>query len=115
MPHALVIEDNMVISKMIEVELVRAGFDSFEHSWTEEDAVAAAQRRVPDLVVVGDTLEAGSTMAAAQRIRSMRDVPVLLVTANAEKMRRSLPKTVSFDQRFALKDLARAVAAAAEA
>ena len=42
MTHALIIEDNMAIAAALEDRLAELGFDSFEQSWTEEDAVAAA-------------------------------------------------------------------------
>ena len=88
MSHALIIDDNMLVSQVIENRLAPLGFDSFEHSWTEEQAVAAAERRLPDLVVVGDAVESGSALDAARRISAAHDVPVLMVTAKSPLTRR---------------------------
>ena len=52
--HALIIDDNMVISNAIQKYLESAGFDSFDKAWTEAQALAAANQRSPDLIVIGD-------------------------------------------------------------
>ena len=91
MLHALIIEDNMAISGAVRDRLTDLGFDSFEQSWTEEQAVAAADRHNPDLVVIGDTLIAGSPIEAARRISRSMDVTVLAATADATALVRALP------------------------
>ena len=87
MPHALIIDDNLLVSNVLKERLAPLGFDSFESSWTEDEAVTAAERRIPDLVVVGDAVEAGCPVNAARRISERHDVPVLMVTANAASLR----------------------------
>ena len=52
MPHALIIEDNMIITRAIQSCLEPLGFVTFDHAWTEEQAVVAARQRAPDLVVI---------------------------------------------------------------
>ncbi len=79
--HALIIEDDLLVSIEIEERLARLGFNSFEKVWTEDDAVAAALRRRPDLVMVGGTIAAGSAMRAARRIVDRLDVPAMVATS----------------------------------
>ena len=91
MSHALIIDDNMIVSQAIENRLVELGFDSFDRTWTEGQAIAAAARRPPDLVVIGDT------------------IPVLMITADAGRAHRLLPDDVSFEGPFLLNEIETAV------
>lgn len=112
MKHALIIEDNMVVGKALEERLAALGFRSFDHAWTEDDAVASARARRPDLVLVGDDVERGSGIEAARRICSERHVPVLLVTGDSLRARRELPEGASLSGPFLLRDLDEAVGSA---
>jgi hypothetical protein len=58
-------------------------------------AVAAAARRTPDLVVIGDTIESGCALNAARSIAMERNAPVLLVTADPCRARRRFPDDMS--------------------
>jgi len=112
MCHALIIDDNMIISRAIEDRLLSLGFNSFDHTWTEEQAVAAAERRLPDLVVLGDSIEVGSALNAAHRIATRGNVPILMITANPYRLTRPFPEGVSFDGPFILNEIEAAVALA---
>ena len=112
MCHALIIDDNMIVSRALQDGLASLGYDSFDHSWTEEQAVAAAARRVPDLVVVGDSIEVGSPIEAARRISIEHDVPVLMVTANSHRARRRLPPDAAMEGPFLLGEIATAITSA---
>lgn len=109
MRHALIIDDNMIVSSEVENRLCRLGYTSFEHAWTEDLAVAAAARRFPDLVIVGDNVETGSAINAARRISTERDVPVLLVTGDMFKAKSQLRQADSFSGPFGLGDIGHAV------
>jgi two-component system, response regulator PdtaR len=112
MSHALIIDDNMIVSRAIENRLVELGFDSFDRTWTEGQAMAAAARRSPDLVVIGDTIESGCALNAARSIAMERDTPVLMVTADPGRARRRLPDDVSFGGPFLINEIENAVALA---
>jgi len=109
MCHALILDDNMIISRAIENRLLSLGFHSFDHAWTEEQAVAAAELHTPDLVVLGDSIEAGSALSAARRITTHCSVPVLLITADPYRLRQGCPKDVSLDGPFLLNEIETAV------
>lgn len=81
MSHALIINDNMVVSRAIESRLIAFGFVSFDRTWAEHQVAAAAARRVPDLIVVGDSIAEGSPNDVAHRISVSCDAPVLMVTS----------------------------------
>jgi DNA-binding NarL/FixJ family response regulator len=109
MSHALIIDDNMIVSRAIADRLVELGFNSFDHTWTERQAIAAAESRRPDLVVIGDSIENGSALEAARTIAMQRDTPVLMVTADPVRARRCLDQLASFDGPFLLNEIESAV------
>lgn len=115
MNHALIIDENMIVSRAIQSRLEGLGFTSFDHTWTEEQAVAAASRRAPNLVVIGDELESGSALGAARRISRELAVPVLMVTGDPIRAERRLAKVEAFEGPFLLNQIEEAVSAACTA
>lgn len=109
MTHALIIDDNMIVSRAIQSCLESLGFNSFDHTWTEEQAIAAAGRRVPDLVVIGDEVETGSAFRAAETIAGRLGVPVLMVTGDPARARKRLARTPAFKGPFLLNQIEQAV------
>lgn len=109
MTHALIIDENLLVSRTIQACLEELGFRSFDQTWTEEQAVAAASLHVPDLVVIGDGVETGSPIRAAQRISDAFDVPILLVSCNPVRTREQLSEDIVFMGPFPLHELNKAV------
>ncbi|HEY6916100.1 MAG TPA: response regulator [Allosphingosinicella sp.] len=114
MKHALIIEDNLIVSKALETKLAGLGFQSFDHVWTENAAVEAAAARTPDLILVGDGVENGSGIEAARRISLGGSIPVLLVTGDSLRARSRLPQGASVSGPFMLRDIDNAVGEARE-
>ncbi|MBU3991185.1 MAG: response regulator [Alphaproteobacteria bacterium] len=112
MSHALIIDDNMIVSRAIQDRLASLGFRSFDHTWTEEQAVAAAANHSPDLVVVGDSVESGSALNAARRITTRGNIPILMITADSGRMHQSVPRDARVEGPFLLTDMENAVALA---
>ncbi|HEY9090675.1 hypothetical protein [Parasphingorhabdus sp.] len=112
MSHALIIEKNMIIGSELSRRLSNFGFDSFDHVWTEEDAVAVADMRPPDLILVGDNLETGDAVEAARRICEKRDVPVLMVTSDSFRVKQRLSNGAVLDGPFAFSKIPLAIKAA---
>ena len=112
MSHALIIEQNMVVGNALSNRLSDLGFDSFDHVWTEDDAVAIAEMRPPDLILVGDSLESGDAVGAARRICEKHDVPVLMVTADSVRAKKRLMDGAVIDGPFAFSKFPEAIEAA---
>lgn len=112
MNHALIIDDNMIVSRAIQNRLMGLGFTSFDHTWTGDQAIAAATRRTPNLVVIGDETDSVSALGAARRIASEGAVPVLMVTGDPANARSRLSKAGGFDGPFLLNQVEEAVAIA---
>jgi DNA-binding response OmpR family regulator len=112
MAHALIIDDNMSISRAIESRLTSLGFVSFDHTWTEAQAIEAARCRPPDLVVIGHSVACGSPGDAAQHIAAQFGAPILMVASGCCEVRRRLPEGATVDGPFLLSDIAAAVALA---
>ena len=86
MSHALIIELNMVVGNALSKRLSDLGFDSFDHVWTEDDAVAIAEMRPP--------------------------VPVLMVTADSVRAKQRLMDGAVIDGPFAFSKFPEAIEAA---
>jgi len=95
MSHALIIEDNMIVGQAIQQQLAHAGFRSFDHAWTETQAIGHAKRRTPDLVVIGDGIEQGSVIDTVRAIGGREDIPVLLATTERHRTDVSLPSDIT--------------------
>lgn len=114
MPHVLIIESNMAIGNAIRAALEAAGFSSFEQAWNEDRAIANARVRPPDLLVIGDELDAGSSLEAARRICQNQPVPVLMVTGNPQRIREATELCSGLDGPFLLNQIDEAVALACD-
>lgn len=112
MSHALIIDDNKVVSRAIQNRLSAFGFDSFDHTWTEEQALAAAARRRPDLIVVGDHIARGAPIAVARELASASDAPILAVTVDRFAFQRCVPDGATVDGPYPQSCLDAALAAA---
>lgn len=87
MMHALIIEDEPLIAEIIEDVLSDAGYTSFDHALTEQDAVEFAKARKPDLITADVMLNPGSGVEAVKAIKEQIDVPVVFVTSTPETTR----------------------------
>jgi|SRR5690606_39557847 len=109
MQHVLIIDQDMAITEAVEARLARHGFTSFSHVWSREEALAEAHRRRPDLLLVGDSRDGEEAIDAARRISDRYGTPVLFVTGNPERAKRSLPSGVSMGGPFLLREMDTAV------
>jgi DNA-binding response OmpR family regulator len=112
MSHALIIDDNMAVSRAIQSRLAAFGFDSFDHTWTEQQALKAAAQHRPDLIVVGDHVAGGSPFEVARELASTSEVPILAVTTDRFTLQRSLPENATIDGPYPLSELDAALASA---
>lgn len=85
MSHVLIIEDEPFTAFAIELALGDAGATSFGIADSEDDAVAAARARRPDVITSDVKLREGTGLDAVSTIhREVGDVPVIFLTGMPE-------------------------------
>ncbi len=112
MTHALIIDDNVAISRAIQHYLESMGFRSFDLTWTKQQALAAADRHRPDIIVIGDDIETGSAISAARQISCGSPIPVLMISGNPAQAAKCLEQASSYEGPFMLNKFEEAVEAA---
>jgi CheY-like chemotaxis protein len=103
--HALIIEDEFLTAELIEDRLRDLGFTSFAVAMDEEEAIAAASKRCPDLITADVQLSPGCGIDAVQRICHQKPVPVLYITGTAMMVRERCPWAVVIQKPFGTADL----------
>jgi CheY-like chemotaxis protein len=80
-----------MIALAIEDALRGCGFASFDIAVSAEEAVAAAERRCPDLITADVELRPGGGITAVQSICSERPIPVIFITGSPAEVRIRMP------------------------
>lgn len=80
--RVLVVEDEAIIGMLLERILAGMGHDVIGVAATEEEAVAAATRIRPDLILVDERLRAGSGHGAIERILRGGFIPHVWMSGN---------------------------------
>jgi two-component system, response regulator PdtaR len=110
--HALIIEDEPLVAMLIEDHLRAIGYSSIAFAVTQDDAVAAARQRCPDLITSDVRLAGGCGIAAVEAICGARKVPVVFITASGQEVRRRMEGATVVAKPFTVADLSRALRAA---
>ena len=87
MSHILVVEDESAIAELISINLRHAGFE-VTIAATAEQAQAAVDGVLPDLIILDWMLPGQSGLSLAKRWRSdarTREMPVIMLTARADE------------------------------
>src|SRR3954447_14808424 len=87
MSHILVVEDESAITELISINLRHAGFE-VTIAATAEQAQAAVDGVLPDLIILDWMLPGQSGLALAKRWRGearTRELPVIMLTARADE------------------------------
>jgi DNA-binding response OmpR family regulator len=109
--HALIIEDEFMIATVIEYVLRDCGFDSFDFAPSIETAIAAAERRRPDLITADVGLNSGSGLEAVAMICEQPSIPVIFITGSAAQVRDEVSRYAVLNKPFSEQTLTYAVAA----
>ena len=110
--HALIIEDQFLTAQLIEDRLRKLGFTSFAFAMDEDEAVAAASQRCPDLITSDVELSSGCGIDAVRRICDKKPIPVLYITGSAMAVRDRCPWAVVIEKPFGEADLREGIRAA---
>ena len=98
--HALIIEDEYFVIDAIEHSLHELGYTSFDDADCIAEAVAAARRRCPDLIVADYRLAHSTGTEAVLAICTGKPIPVVFVTASASQVRAILPTAIIVSKPF---------------
>ena len=107
--HALVIEDDVITAMFIEDELRDLGFTSVDIASSEAQAIAAVALLCPDLVTSDGSLSSGTGIGAVRQIRASCQVPVVFITGDPDRARRSMPGAPVLEKPFTIAQFAAAV------
>jgi len=105
----LLVEDEAIIAVLLAEVLEGMGYEVCAIEATEEDAVAAALRCRPDLMIVDVRLGDGSGVAAVERILRAGPVPHVFVSGDPSKLQVLRPDAVVMQKPFREADLAVAI------
>lgn len=89
--HALIIEDDMIVSHAIKEQLLVAGFRSVARARTQRRALDLAGQHFPDLVVVGEHVDQWAGLDAARDLSLCGRAAVMMVSANPRSCLPNLP------------------------
>lgn len=110
--HALIIEDHKLVAALVEDCLKELGFSSFDFADCHCDAVAAALRNVPDLIIADDKLVEGTGLGVVTVIWQTHHVPVVFASAEPERVLALEPGATTISKPFSMEQFKSAVAAA---
>ncbi len=111
----LVVEDDAVIGMMLAEMLEEMGHDVCAIESTEADAVSAADRCKPDLMIVDVLLGDGNGVSAVTEILRAGPVPHLFVSADISRLRALRPSAVAIQKPYREPELTRAIHLALDA
>lgn len=86
--RVLVVEDNALISTLIAVVLGDLGYETCGTAKTESEAIEAATRLLPDLMIVDVNLPLGNGVSAMDAILRQTAMPHIFMTGGS---RRTVP------------------------
>ena len=105
----LVVEDDPMIGELLAEMLEEMGHDVCAIEATEANAVTAAARLHPDLMIVDAWLGAGSGVDAMTEICSHGFVPHVFISGQIARVRALRPNAVMIQKPFGEDDLTSAV------
>ena len=110
--RVLVMEDDALIGALLAEMLAEMGHDVCAIEATEADAVSAAARHKPDIMIVDARLRGGSGMSAVDAILQIGYVPHFYVSGDTASVRARKPRAVVVEKPFREAALADAISRA---
>ena len=81
----LIVEDEKIVAVDLQLRLEGHGYSVVDIASTGEEAIHAARKTRPDIILMDITLRGGMDgIAAADEIRKGQDIPIIYVTAHAD-------------------------------
>jgi CheY-like chemotaxis protein len=113
--RVLVVEDDAIIGELLAEMLEGMGHDVCAVEGTEADAVAAAARWRPDLMIVDVRLGEGSGVSAVDEIHRAGPIPHVFVSADITRLQALRPGAAIIQKPYREADLARVIQRALDA
>ena len=107
--RVLVIEDDALIALLLSELIAGMGHDVCATAATEAEAVIAAARHRPDLMIVDAGLGHGSGVAAVEEILRAGPVAHLFLSGDAGRVQTRRPDAIVVRKPFRQAELARAI------
>jgi len=107
--RVLVVEDDAIIGALLAEMLEGMGHDVCAVEATEADAVTAAARWRPDLMIVDVRLGEGSGVSAVDEIHRAGPVPHVFVSADISRLQSLRPGAAIIQKPYREADLARVI------
>ena len=107
--RVLVIEDDALISMLLSELLVGIGHDVCATAGTEAEAISAATRYDPDLMIVDARLGRGSGVCAVEEILRAGPLAHVFISGDVETVRVRQPHAVVVRKPFRQTELASAI------
>lgn len=104
--RVMVVEDDALIGMLLGEMLVGMGHDVCAIEATEADAVTAAARCRPDLMIVDVRLGEGSGVSAVDEINRTRHVPHVFVSGDVSRIKALRPGAATIQKPYRKSDLA---------
>ena len=108
----LVVEDDSIVGMLLGELLELMGYDVCAIEATEADAVAAAVRCSPDLMIVDVQLSNGSGISAVEEILRTRVIPYVFVSGDISRVQALRPGAVLMQKPYRELDLVQAIQSA---
>jgi two-component system, response regulator PdtaR len=113
--RVVVVEDDAIIGTLLAEMLADMGHDVCAIETTEADAVSAAARCKPDLMIVDVGLAEGSGISAIEKIHLTGPVPHVFVSGDVSRVRALRPSSIFIQKPYRESDLARVIQEALDA
>ena len=107
--RVLVVEDDALIGMLLSEWLAGMGHHVCATAASEAEAVTAATRHRPDLMIVDARLGQGSGISAVEEILLTAPIAHLFISGDAEAVRRRKPDALVVRKPFRQAELARAI------
>ncbi len=105
----LIVEDEVVIAILLGEVLKGMGHEVCAIEGAEADAIAAARRCKPDLMIVDEHLGDGSGLTVVEEVLRDGPVPYIFATGDIFRIRRLMPDAVIMEKPYHETELARAI------
>lgn len=113
-PHALIIEDEYWLAIEMKEALRKLGYATCDFASSMTEAIAAAERGCPDLIVADQMIVGGTGTEAILTICLEAPIPVVFVTGSRAEVHGRLPDVPLVDKPFSLPLLHEAIEQAVE-